>query len=71
MCPHGYHHSGFMVIPALGMQDVHLAAIYIHEAITENAWTGSSWNQPLFCTAVCSTIILYIYYRMATEMAPE
>ena len=22
MCPHGYHHSGFMVTPALGTQDV-------------------------------------------------
>ena len=24
MCPHGYHHSGFMVTPALGPQDVRL-----------------------------------------------
>ena len=22
MCPHGYHHNGFMATPALGMQDV-------------------------------------------------
>ena len=22
MCPHGYHHSGFMETPALGTQDV-------------------------------------------------
>ena len=24
MCPHGYHHNGFMATPALGTQDVRL-----------------------------------------------
>ena len=29
MCPHGYHHNGFMATPALGTQEVHLY-IYIY-----------------------------------------
>ena len=24
MCPHGYHHNGFMVTPALGTQEVRI-----------------------------------------------
>ena len=28
MCPHGYHHNGFMETPALGTQEVHLS-LYI------------------------------------------
>ena len=29
MCPHGYHHNGFMVTPALGTQEVHRKYIYL------------------------------------------
>ena len=29
MCPHGYHHNGFMETPALGTQEVHIY-IYIY-----------------------------------------
>ena len=29
MCPHGYHHNGFMATPALGTQEVRLIT-YIH-----------------------------------------
>ena len=29
MCPHGYHHSGFMATPALGTQDVHLLYVML------------------------------------------
>ena len=28
MCPHGYHHNGFMATPALGTQD--LLYFYVH-----------------------------------------
>ena len=32
MCPHGYHHNGFMATPALGTQEVrfYLIKIYIY-----------------------------------------
>ena len=30
MCPHGYHHSGFMATPALGTRDVRL---YIYASV--------------------------------------
>ena len=30
MCPHGYHHNGFMATPALGTQEVRFIYIYIH-----------------------------------------
>ena len=29
MCPHGYHHNGFMATPALGTQEVRLYIIWI------------------------------------------
>ena len=29
MCPHGYHHNGFMETPALGTQEVRFIYIYI------------------------------------------
>ena len=29
MCPHGYHHNGFMETPALGTQEVRYIYIYI------------------------------------------
>ena len=28
MCPHGYHHNGFMATPALGRQDVRLNIVW-------------------------------------------
>ena len=28
MCPHGYHHNGFMATPALGTQEVRKVNIY-------------------------------------------
>ena len=28
MCPHGYHHNGFMASPALGTQDVRLHIVW-------------------------------------------
>ena len=30
MCPHGYHHNGFMETPALGTQEVRFIYTYIH-----------------------------------------
>ena len=30
MCPHGYHHNGFMATPALGTQEVRFIYIYIY-----------------------------------------
>ena len=30
MCPHGYHHNGFMEIPALGTQEVSLVVTFMH-----------------------------------------
>ena len=29
MCPHGYHHNGFMATPALGTQEVRLHIVWI------------------------------------------
>ena len=29
MCPHGYHHNGFMETPALGTQEVRLHIVWI------------------------------------------
>ena len=29
MCPHGYHHNGFMATPALGTQEVRYIYIYV------------------------------------------
>ena len=29
MCPHGYHHNGFMETPALGTQEVRLYIVWI------------------------------------------
>ena len=29
MCPHGYHHNGFMATPALGTQEVRYYNYYI------------------------------------------
>ena len=28
MCPHGYHHNGFMATPALGTQEVSLHIVW-------------------------------------------
>ena len=35
MCPHGYHHNGFMATPALGIQEVRYIYIYIYTKILE------------------------------------
>ena len=29
MCPHGYHHNGFMATPALGTQEVRFMCIHL------------------------------------------
>ena len=34
MCPHGYHHNGFMGTPALGTQEVRFSlSLYIYRSV--------------------------------------
>ena len=39
MCPHGYHHNGFMETPALGTQEVRIY-IYIYIYNTIHMYSG-------------------------------
>ena len=44
MCPHGYHHNGFMETPALGTQDVRLHIVWIALWSRQSAQTvNSEW----------------------------
>ena len=42
MCPHGYHHYGFMVTPALVTQEVRLHIIWIALWSHQSAQTANS-----------------------------
>ena len=42
MCPHGYHHNGFMATPALGTQEVHLHIVWIALWSHQSAQTAYS-----------------------------
>ena len=45
MCPHGYHHSGFMATPALGTRDVRLyICIYLNGG---GGWGGDEFHLPV------------------------
>ena len=50
MCPHGYHHNGFMATPALGTQEVRLHIV----------WTAL-WSHQSAQTVNSIYIYLYIY----------
>ena len=41
MCPHGYHHNGFMANPALGTQEVRLISILLY---TRNPYSYSHFE---------------------------
>ena len=42
MCPHGYHHNGFMETPALGTQEVRLHIVWIALWSHQSAQTANS-----------------------------
>ena len=48
MCPHGYHHNGFMETPALGTQEVRLHIVWIalwsHQSANCEQWAMHSAN---------------------------
>ena len=41
MCPHGYHHNGFMETPALGTQEVRFTLFGLHCEVTRVHQTPS------------------------------
>ena len=40
MCPHGYHHNGFMATPALGRQDVRLNIVWKDCIMESPEWSN-------------------------------
>ena len=40
MCPHGYHHNGFMATPALGGEDVRLNIVWKDCIMESPEWSN-------------------------------